>query len=907
MTSRGRAAAAALAALLAALLPARAEPEPKRPPRKVAPLPRGAPALGDEAPTMSADRFEQTGPGEISLTGEVDFRYGPAHVLADSVRYSESARRVTAEGNVVLTYGASQVSGDRVVVDLDSEYALVEKARAYIEPDVIVDAERLERIGEETFRVTDGTITTCTQPTPYWSFHVGSAIVHVGRYAHMRNASFRLGRVPAFWSPYLVWPIKEDRAAGLLLPHFGFTRKRGAFLSNALYVPMGRSADATLQFDFFNGAVSGLTEQLPQAGQGLELRYVPGEAGSGTLTAYYIRERVRPAPGAEVLERDRYHMNLAHTQRFPAGFKLLVDLNTVSDLDYFLDFEREIRFSTNPTVFSQFDLSRQSGPYALNVRFNRQLQFLGVGTDRGGTLRTQDLTLYRLPEVEFRGRGLRIGRSPFYLTFESALDGFARRTRTIEGGDLETVQTTYSRIDFFPTVSGNFTPAPWLDISPSVAFRETYYAASDSEPGAELDPTGPSVHREQYRLGVSVVGPRLFRLYGGDAVSATRFKHTFEPRVSYDYVPEVTGGEKIIPFDEIDAVSPSNNLLTYSLTSRLFAKRPPKPAEAPRVAPALTTAFASLVLGEESPTRHQELTPAAVPPPAGAPPSVPGGAEAAPGAEAGPREGGPTVPAGAGEASPSVTGGETYIPPDVSTGAGRRSPLGRGRVGPEGARDRAHETAVGSVEIATFDLTQRYSLDRVRPLSRSNALAEDSAFSSVEATVRFNPTYAASVDLRTTYDILFDDIRSVSISGNLRTRDLGYMRLSWFLNRDLEGTAAAANPQCASDPARPVGRLGPEEGRCFNDSSQIRLLGGVALFARKITADVEGSYDIEESFLRDQRYRAGYNTQCCGVLVEVAKRSFQTSAIGATSETEYRFVLNLRGVGTFLDLNGRPQ
>jgi hypothetical protein len=851
---------------------------------------------------ISAGRIEQSAPGELVLTEEVDFRYGIARLLADSVRYSEAARTAIAEGNVVLQLGATQVSGDRIEVNVETGYALIENGRAYLEPDVLLEAERLERIGEETFRITRGTITTCTQPTPYWSFHVGSAVVNLGRYAHMRNASFRVGRVPAFWSPYLVWPVKEDRAAGLLLPHVGYTRKRGAFISNGLYLPLGRSADATLQFDFFNGAVSGLTEQLPQSGQGLELRFVPAEGGSGALTAYFLRERLRPDPGADVLERNRYHVNLAHTQRLASDFKLLADLNAVSDLDYFLDFEREIRYSTSPTVYSQVDLSRQAGPLALNVRLNRQVQFLNVVQVDAGTRLTEDLTLSRLPEVEVRGRGIRLGRSRFYLTFESSIDGLSRRTRLVDPNLDALVSETgaYARFDLFPVLSGNFTPVPWLDISPTLAVRETFYTASDRDPGPDVDIEGGPIHREQYRFGVAAVGPRLFRLFGSAAPGATRYKHTFETRIAYDYVPQVTGSERIVPFDEIDTALPSSNLLTYSLTSRLFAKRPPRPAAPPADSPALPGSFAALVLGEEPPSRHQELVPpAAAGPPPPAAPAEPSGAEARePGAEEAPSA--PPAP-------PEPRGGETYIPPDVSTGPGERAAFGAGRA-PAGAGAPAGGRApgVGPMEIATFDLTQRYSLDALRPLSASRALRAESHHSPVEATIRFNPTYAASADLRASYNILHDDIESVSLSGNLRARDRGYLRLSWFFRRDLEGRASG-EPGCVLDPTRVEGREGPDTRRCFADSSQIRLLGGFALLGRKITADLEGSYDIENAFLRDQRYRVGYNTQCCGVLVEMARRSFQTSVVGATSELEYRFVLNLRGVGTFLDLNGRPR
>ncbi len=48
--------------------------------------------------------------------------------------------------------------------------------------------------------------------------------------------------------------------------------------------------------------------------------------------------------------------------------------------------------------------------------------------------------------------------------------------------------------------------------------------------------------------------------------------------------------------------------------------------------------------------------------------------------------------------------------------------------------------------------------------------------------------------------------------------------------------------------------------------------------------------------------RTGTDNSGVEVMVEMARRDFVT-----INEMEYRFVLNLRGVSTFLDLNGRSQ
>jgi len=241
------------------------------------------------------------------------------------------------------------------------------------------------------------------------------------------------------------------------------------------------------------------------------------------------------------------------------------------------------------------------------------------------------------------------------------------------------------------------------------------------------------------------------------------------------------------------------------------------------------------------------------------------------------------------------------VPSDVSTGPSTRTPLFGGPAQP------VHPQNVGPVEIASFELSQGYSLDNLKPLSRSAFLDANSQYSPVTATARYNPTFSTSFDLRANYDIVFHDVSTVSLSGSMRSKTYDYLRMSWVYGRDLEGIRAGSSSLCSTDGNRVVGREGPEEARCFVNTSQVHLLGGLALFGRKITTDVEVAYDVENSFLQNQRYRFGYNTQCCGVLLEVDKRALPSGSIGSTSDVQYRFVVNLRGVGTFLDVNGRPQ
>jgi len=787
----------------------------------------------NEQPIISATKFEQIAEGELLLSGDVDLRYGELRLLADKVHFNDSTHMVLAEGNVVAMFGKSQISGDRLEMNVETKLATVWNAHGYMDPDVIFQAEKLERIAEDKVVITNGTVTTCSQPTPYWAFHVSSATLHLDHYAHMRNVAFKVEKAPIIYLPYLIWPMKQDRASGLLLPNVGYSKQRGSFIGNALYLVMGRSQDATLFFDKYGKSGTGL---------GYEYRFVPAARGDGMFTGYYLRDSVPdPADPNKDLSRTRYRFKFTENQRFANGFRLLADLNKVSDLDYYLDFERDITQTTSPTVFSHIDIVRNWRNYSLNFRADRQEQFISTA---------EDLTLQRLPELEMRARGIRFGRTPFYLSFETSAGVYNRDRRfevlrdpNLPASDpnnadpfAERLETTYQRLDLFPTISASFTPTAWLDISPSISGRETFYSQSlvdPSDPNSSF--SDQSITREFAAFNLTMVGPRLFRLFGDPKrTDVTVRKHTFEPRVVYSYIPEVSDGENVIRFDDVDTLRGDKNQLTYSLTSRLFARRPETQAPVVAASPHPAEPFASDITGP------------------------------------------------------------TLVAAPVTDVKDLPEPL------KQALKEDTQRPGVGAVEVATFDLTQSYSLDRRQPLSALMPFEPDgtpgervdSQMGPLIATVRYNPTAAASLDMRTSFDVLADDIQSVSLSADVRSLKHGYARLSWFLNRDFNGSQFDSD---TADPNNPLTRV-------FNDSSQIRLIGGSSFLRRKITLDVEGSYDLENHQLRDQRYRLGYNTQCCGVLLELARRDFQT-----LDEIQYRFTLNLRGVGTFLDLQGRPR
>lgn len=562
-----------LVALVAALAPASLSAEPPRPkPEEKAPV-MGLPPL-PETVTVQAGEYLNLGT-EWRLTGYVDIQAGESSIQADEMTYFVEARRVEAVGSVVLAFPGATLAGSRLVYDLETETGVVEDAVGYLDRDnALVRAKSIEKIDETHLRVTSADFTTCSQPTPYWSFRVSRATLEIGQYAHLRNAAFKIGKVPIFYTPYLVWPIKTDRATGLLFPAFGSSSTLGRTISIPFFWAFADNADVTLFFDWHSEVGPGL---------GAELNWLPTWRGRAKGTGNFIRDTGR--------DETRYIGEWSQSQPFGNTWKLRARLETVSDFDYLTDYVVDLARATNPRLTSWVDLTRQWSWYSFTARANRQKQYL-PGLYRNERVLLGATINETLPDVEFRSASHRIGRSRVFLAFEGSLSSIGRKIlRSPEEDpfgtrDEESLVTAssvrYQRIDAFPQLQLPLLKVPWGDLTVNAGWRGTYYTAQQlprTEWANTAIPefTGESVTRSLWNAGIGFIGPRFQRVYETPSWEfSPKLKHVVEPYVRYDWRPDSgLDASRIIPFDEVDVVPGQLSLLTYGIRTRFFALRGP--------------------------------------------------------------------------------------------------------------------------------------------------------------------------------------------------------------------------------------------------------------------------------------------------------------------------------------------
>ena len=758
--------------------------------------------------------------GAIVAEGAVTIEAGFGRIQADRMTF-RGGHIVEAEGNVLMVWDKNRISGTRMTYDMGKKddpdpekriaRGVIENAIGQVDPEFYFDARKVETIGDDRVVLHSATVTTCTQPVPYWSFRVSKAKIRLEGYAHMFNLRPTIKKMPIFYLPYLLWPVKRERAPGLLFPEIGTTSQRGTFLSLPVFVPLGRSADATFIPEYYTvGGWAGAAK----------LRWIPNQSGYAEAEGHYIDDRVTGM--------GRYRVQLKQTQSFLSGFRMVSDVDIVSDFAYFTDFVRNLTYASSPTILGRMSFTRSGSWTSVMVQEQYREQLFADGST---------LTQTTLPELEWRGRSRRIGKTPLYFTYVSSLAAIRQ--------DSARLAADYYRGDLGPTLSAPYSPAPWLDITPTLALRSTYWTQHQAPPPAvPVTPNQPvtvvdeGIWRNLVAAGVEVRGPKLVRIFetkpkpgkdGAPDGPALKYKNTIEPSIAYTYQQAFDRGNEIILYDEVDTFGINAKLLSYGIASRLIAQRPRAEAEQPG-----GSGEKILVPEGESGKLREAVS-----------------------------------------ATPEAPDAPLAAPTKTSTEAPKPA-------------------ALEPVEIASIEISQSYSFNSFPSTADLDGFTgtpnETSRLSGIALTGRYNPGRLLSFNLTGRYDILFNAVSDVSLSGNFR-QPMAQGLFSIVFRQGL-----GFEPQ--SDPtAQPVAKP---------DATQLRFQGNFGPIAGRIRLGIDATYNVTptdaEKHLPYRRARLEYYTQCCGFLAE-----YMVSEYSAFPRREFRFAVDLRGIGKLFDFNQANQ
>lgn len=497
---------------------------------------------GGGSASGSAGDLEYVRDNYAVLTGAVKIKYQDVDLQADRAEIDLLTKIVTATGNVIVDQGPRRMAGETLEYDLDTKTGTLTNATAHVAQDYFFTGKELAKISETQYTVKNGVFTSCSQETPDWSFRLSEALVEVDGYARVHNASMRAKKLPIFYTPYILWPVKSDRTSGFLIPNIGYSDRRGASVGLAWFQTLGRSYDTTVHLDMYSESYLGI---------GNDFRYRPTEGTRGELIAFAVRD-----PEDLVDEEWRWKAEWNHeTTDLPAGMRGVVNFLDFSDFRFFQDFERDFDRNTLRFIDSRAFATGNWGPHLLNILANSRETFVGAGLD---DIRVEQR---KLPEIEYRLRSTRLGRLPLYAQFQGSASYLDLvRPNSYSG--------KYGRVDAFPQLTLPIRSVPWLNLSLTAGERVTWY-------GDSLDATGTSFDGEALTRMIpfgssEIVGPSFSRIFDG-AFGFDKLKHVVEPRWTYTFLGDIDDEREVPLFDEVDNLN-STNQGRIALVNRVLAK-----------------------------------------------------------------------------------------------------------------------------------------------------------------------------------------------------------------------------------------------------------------------------------------------------------------------------------------------
>jgi LPS-assembly protein len=474
--------------------------------------------------------------------GNVEITYQDISMRCDEAEFDFTTMTVRASGSVVLDQGEARFACDRLEFDLRNKVGTLYDVDAFLPPTYQFRGRQLDKLDETHYRFRDGLFTSCAlgDKAPPWSIAVSEAVIEIEGYGHFRNAVLRVRGAPVFYLPRLLWPVKRERAAGLLVPSFGHNSQQGYYIGDGFYYPVSRSLDTTVFANIWSKGFLGVAQ---------ELRWVPAEGAGGDLLYYFIHDKNQ--------DRWQWKVNGKYSQLFPGGWAIRAQADELSDINFWQSFDSTYNQAAQRSLYSQITLSRVWGPQTINFHSDHQRTFF---TDDSGE--TTAVTLDRQSELEYRLRSTRLGATPLYLSAVGLFDYLHMvRSPTLKG--------SYPRLDVFPTMSLLTSGLPWLNLTPSLGVRETYYGARTTPDDQYL--VSDPITRHYATVGLEIVGPSFSRVWARDGDNA--IKHLIEPRIEYTYLSNLGPQAQIPVFDERDQVSVLlTNGVQWSLANRLLVK-----------------------------------------------------------------------------------------------------------------------------------------------------------------------------------------------------------------------------------------------------------------------------------------------------------------------------------------------
>lgn len=455
-----------------------------------------------------------------TLQGNVTIEQGNRLIVAQQAELDYPTRVVQFPAGVRMDQPGIVMQGQSATVHLNSKQATLDTAQFVLtDASIRGEAQQISQSSAGDLTIVRNRFTRCEPQNNGWNLSANQLIIEdEAVFGTARGAVLRMKSVPVFYTPYLQFPVSDERVSGFLFPNLGYSDEDGLDVSIPYYLNLAPNYDATI-----------IPRYIADRGEGMELEFRHLSSWQNTVfsgaflpeddlyNGFVDRDDYDEQGGSDIWPTfdpaDRWLGAVDHQGRF-GPFSTFIDYNSVSDRDYFRD------LGTDLAVSSRRELERRGG-----IALNSRGLYMRLWAQRFQRLDEVTIDEYqRLPELELSYARRLLG--PLSFSIDSVWSEFDRDTDGLNG----LAAVTGSRLHVEPRVSFNMARA-WGFLNVTGGYRHTAYDLEQDAAagGFQLVDDNPDRNIGLASVDGSLIFERELNWFGENLLQ------TLEPRVYYLY------------------------------------------------------------------------------------------------------------------------------------------------------------------------------------------------------------------------------------------------------------------------------------------------------------------------------------------------------------------------------------
>jgi len=493
-------------------------------------------AQADESTNIEADQAQSPDSDQINFAGNVIITRNIQQLTSDKATYNKASSMFNAEGNVVITEPNMVLKGVTARYQTDERKGRLDNASYELPARPAQGTADSIRFKPGKIDLDNPTYSTCPAGDQDWELSASKMDLYTDEaYGEARHAVLRFKGVPIAYTPYISFPLNDDRKSGFLMPSIGVSDSNGFELATPYYFNIAPDQDATVtptilsdrglmlggEYRYLSDSHSGeiYGEWLNDSSyndkrEAVDVAFREGTDNIGTTDP---EGKVKP----KEISRNRGAFSLQQRADWRNGWSGNVDYNYVSDRYYLEDFGNNLRDKSETHLLRE-GLLRYNGSI-----FNFMARAQGYQE-----LQDASHTYSRLPQLTLSGYD---NYSPYGVNLNAGFDSeFVMFAQNWDDYQDERVEA--SRLHIRPNLSLPFNNS-YSFVIPKVSLDMVTYKLDneDKDPNSQAvnwDDDNPSRVEPVFSLDSGLFFDKEFTLFD------LPMQQTLEPRLFYLYVPE---------------------------------------------------------------------------------------------------------------------------------------------------------------------------------------------------------------------------------------------------------------------------------------------------------------------------------------------------------------------------------